>query len=336
MVSDNKSRRPRMADIAREANVNRITVSRALSHPELVAKDTLKRIEAAIARSGYIPNQVARGMRAERSRIVSLAAPVQMSGVYGAISERLTEALHRDGLIINHFPLTDSVSQREAAIREMVGWCPAVIVSISGIITDPMREMLRVSRTPMVELLSYDRESLGSCVGFDNQVALQKLTEHLVDKGHKRIIYAHSANPLNIVNNTRLKGFTDAIAAAHGVEGYEYRVSPSFADGSLLVEALLAEGSLPDALLCASDMVAVGVLEGCRRLGIDVPGKMALCAVDGTELTSVAHPTITSLDFPLSRVADEGAEEIRRLASNPNAEPRRVEVDAKVRPGATT
>lgn len=336
MDSDNKSRRPRMADIAREANVNRITVSRALSHPELVAKDTLKRIEAAIARSGYIPNQVARGMKAERSRIVSLAAPAQMSGVYGAMSERLTEALHRDGLILNHFPLTDSIAQREAAMREMVGWCPAVIVSISGILTDTMRQMLRVSHTPVVELLSYDRESLGSCVGFDNHVALRSLTEHLVEKGHKRIIYTHSANPLNVLNNTRLKGFTDAIAAAPGVQGQERRVSPSFADGAQLVETLLEENNLPDALLCASDMVAVGVLEGCRKLGIDVPGQIALCAVDGTELTSVAHPTITALDFPLSRVAEEGAEEIRRLAADPNAEPRRVEIGAEVRPGATT
>lgn len=335
-MSDNRGRRPRMADIAREANVNRITVSRALSRPELVAKDTLKRIEAAIARSGYIPNQAARGMKTERSRIVSLAAPAQMSGVYGAISELLTEALHRDGLIINHFPLTDSIAQREAAMREMAGWCPAVIVIMSSVLTAPMREMLRVARTPFVELLSYDPESLGSCVGFNNHQAARMLTEHLVARGYRHITYAHSANPLNALNVTRLQGFTDAIAAAPGVEGRELRVAPSYADGARLIETLLADDGLPDALLCASDMVAVGALEACRRLGVDVPGRLAICAVDGTELTDVAHPSITSLDFPLERVAEVGAEEIRRLAADPDGELHRIEVQASVRPGETT
>jgi len=336
-VSEGKARRPRMADIAREANVNRITVSRALSRPELVAKDTLKRIEAAIARTGYIPNQVARGMRSERSSIVSLAAPAQMSGVYGAISERLAEALHSDGLIVNHFPFTDSLAQREAAVREMAGWCPAVIVVMSGLLTEPMRAVLRVARTPLVELLSYDPESPGSCVGFDNRAAARQLAEHLLGRGYRRITYVHSANPLNALNATRLKGFTDAMEAApRGARAGELAVAPGFAEGAALIERLVTERALPDALLCASDMVAVGALEACHRLGIGVPGDVALCAVDGTELTRVIHPPITSLDFPLARVAEVGAEEIRRLALEPGALPRRVRVEARVRPGATT
>lgn len=335
-MSGGKGRRPRMADIAREANVNRITVSRALSHPELVAKDTLKRIEAAIARSGYIPNQVARGMRAEHSRIVSLAAPAQMSGVYGAISQWLADALHADGLIVNHFPLTDSLVQRESAMREMAGWCPAVIVVMSSVLTEPMRQVLRVAQTPLVELLSYDPESLGSCVGFDNRAAMRRLTEHLISRGYRRITFVHSANPLNALNVTRLKGFTDAIAAAPETEGHERHVAPGFAEGAKLIEALVAEDRLPDALLCGSDMVAVGALEACRRLNIDVPGRLALSAVDGTELTRVMHPPITALDFPLARVADIGAQEIRRLAADPDGDLRRVEVEARVRPGATT
>ena len=62
-MNETKHKRPRMIDIAREANVTRITVSRALSRPDLVADETLQRINKAIAQAGYIPDQVARGLK---------------------------------------------------------------------------------------------------------------------------------------------------------------------------------------------------------------------------------------------------------------------------------
>ena len=113
-----KPTRPRMSDIARAANVNRITVSRALSRPELVASETLRRINDAIAKTGYIPNQIARGMKSEHSRIVSLVTPPQMSGVYGAILENLASELYKEGLIVNLFPVHGIEGQQEAILLE--------------------------------------------------------------------------------------------------------------------------------------------------------------------------------------------------------------------------
>lgn len=334
-MTDTKGRRPRMADIAREANVTRITVSRALSHPELVAKDTLVRIQSAIARTGYIPDQLARGMKADRSRIVSLAAPAQMSGVYGAMSEMLARSLFETGMVLNHFPLTDHVSQREMALRELAGWRPAVIVMIAGVTTEAMRETLRNARAPLVELLSYDPESACTCVGYDHYDAAGQLTRHLIDQGYQRITYAHSANPLNSLNGIRLAGFFDQIAQA-GIKGTEQRVEPGFAHGAQLVDDLVAAGEVPDALMCGSDMVAVGALQACLARGMRVPEDIAICAFDGTELTAVTHPAMTSLDYPLERVAQAGAEEILRLVEAPEGAIRRRKIDAHVQPRQTT
>lgn len=335
-MSVTKGRRPRMEDIAREANVNRITVSRALSRPELVAKDTLARIEEVVARVGYIPNQVARGMKSERSQIVSLAAPVQMSGVYGAISELLTQALYEHGLVVNHFPLLDDVAQREAALRELAGWQPAVIVLMGSILTEPMRQTLRNVRAPIVELLSYDPNSLGTCVGYDNRLAARLLTEHLIARGYRRITYVHSANPMNALNETRYQGFTDCIANTPDATGKEWRTQPGYSEGGQLISDLVSRNLLPDAILCGSDMVAVGAIQACRARRIRVPDDLAICAFDGMELTAVTHPAITSLDYPLERVATVGAREIQRLAKKPEDPIRRVKIKAHVQQRATT
>jgi len=137
-----------MADVAREARVNRITVSRALSHPELVAEDTLERIRAAIARTGYVPNQIARGLKAEHSRIVSLITPPQMSGVYGAVLERLSAALYESGLIVNLFPVLDIEAQREAVLPELIGWKPAAIVIFGIALVRPASVELAGAQAP--------------------------------------------------------------------------------------------------------------------------------------------------------------------------------------------
>jgi LacI family transcriptional regulator len=121
-----------------------------------------------------------------------------------------------------------------------------------------------------------------------------------------------------------------------GLEGGEAQVPPGFAEGAKLVGSLAEAGDLPDALLCASDMVAVGALQACLGRGLREPEDIGICAFDGTELTAVTQPAITSLDYPLERVAEAGATEIRRLAETPGGPIRRLEVDAQVQMRHTT
>ncbi|WP_306119071.1 MULTISPECIES: LacI family DNA-binding transcriptional regulator [unclassified Roseitalea] len=343
-----------MADVAREARVNRITVSRALSHPELVAEDTLERIRAAIARTGYVPNQIARGLKAEHSRIVSLITPPQMSGVYGAVLERLSAALYESGLIVNLFPVLDIEAQREAVLPELIGWKPAAIVIFGIQLTETARQSLLDRHTPVVELLNYRADSPDTCVGYDQAEATEILTDHLLDRGYRRIGYVHSANPLNIMNERRLSGFEKAITARKGtvrmlggtrpaapaadtwIAGTEIKCFPGFQAGYELMQHLHEHDRMPDALLYASDMVAVGALQYCLSHGLTPARDIGLCAVDGTELTSVIKPGLTSLDFPYERVVEYGAEQILRHVNDRTAAPERIRIPAKVLHRQTT
>lgn len=345
-MSKTRPKRPRMADIAREANVNRITVSRALSRPDLVAESTLKRINEAIARAGYIPDQVARGLKSDRSRIVSLVTPPQMSGVYGAMLEQLALALYGSGLIVNLFPMLDDESQREAALRELVGWRPAAVVLFGTYLSDPMRETLKNAHSPVIDLLNYDETGPGACVGYDQSAASYQLTEHLIGRGYRTIGYVHSANPMSSMNAKRVSGFAKAVADHGGafhplsgaaspaepgvLTGIEMKSVPTFTSGYELMQRLTAENRVPDAFLFASDMVAVGALQFSIANDLRLPEDVAICAFDGTELTSVIKPRLTSLDVPFERVVKLGAREILRLTGEFATEVKRIRVDTKV------
>lgn len=329
-----KPRPPRMTDIAREANVNRITVSRALSRPELVASDTLERIRKVIAKTGYVPNQIARGMKSEHSRIVTLVTPPQMSGVYGAILQALSAELYKSGFIVNLFPVHDLEGQQEVVLRELVGWRPAAIVIFGVSLTPDSIATLNNAHVPLIELLNFTDDRPGTCVGYDQRAAARLLTRHLLDRGYGKICYVHWARRGSIMNELRLAGFADAVTEQGGtlrlrseddedlsglpsggrsgkqISGIELKSSPTFHAGYELMASLCERGSLPDALLFASDMVAVGALQYCVSHGLRLCKDVALCAFDGIELTSVMKPQLTCLDFPYERVIAEGAKQI--------------------------
>jgi LacI family gluconate utilization system Gnt-I transcriptional repressor len=324
-----------MADVAREANVNRITVSRALSHPELVAADTLERIRAAIARTGYIPDQIARGMKTLHSRIVSLVTPPQMSGVHGAVLESLSESLHAVGLIVNLYPLQDDTEQQEAILREIAGWRPAAIVLVGTQLTEADIRTLSLAKVPIVELLGYSETSPGVCVGYDQHEASALLTNHLLDRGYRKICYVHSGRVIGSINKARLDGFQSAIADSGGttqlrrsdedcgleasgnadapidrLTGIELKCAPNFRAGHDLMAKLAGWQVRPQAILFGSDMVAVGALQYCQKHGLKLREDVALCAFDGITLTSIIHPGLTSLDFAYEQVIAEGARQI--------------------------
>jgi len=226
-----------MADVARVAEVNRVTVSRALSNPELVAPETLSRIQLAIARTGYIPDQIARGMKARKSRIVSLVTPPQMSGVYGATLEKLSDRLRRSGLIVNLFPVHDEPGEQEDILRELAGWRPAAIVVFGAQLTESSEQTLRDARVPVVELLAYSPDSSGTCVGYDHVAAARLLTRHLLDRGYRKIGYVHSGRLIGTLNRNRVQGFADAISDLRGTLHLQQRDSDSDSDNDIDIKS---------------------------------------------------------------------------------------------------
>ena len=144
----------------------------------------------------------------------------------------------------------------------------------------------------------------------DNRAAARDATEHLLSLGHRRIAFV--AGPVGLYpGDHRLEGFRAAVDAA-GAEALVLPGGFEFEAGTAAAETLLA-GELPDAVLGVNDEVAIGLLTGLRRGGVDVPGRISVAGIDGTrparlvDLTSVSLP-LHELGETAARVILEGVE----------------------------
>jgi LacI family transcriptional regulator len=144
----------------------------------------------------------------------------------------------------------------------------------------------------------------------DNRAAARDATAHLLSLGHRRIAFIEGPPGLH-TSAHRLEGFEEAMAAA-GAEPFRVPGGFEYEAGDAAAERLLA-AELPDAVLAVNDEVAIGMLTGLRRGGVDVPGRVSVAGIDDTrqarlvDLTSVALP-LHELGVIAARVILEGAD----------------------------
>jgi LacI family transcriptional regulator len=192
-----------------------------------------------------------------------------------------------------------------------------VVFAGSGYAANPESERLAAAVVELQErgaavvaLAARDLECPSVLV--DNRAAARDATEHLLSLGHRRIAFVEGPPGLH-TSALRLEGFEAAMTAA-GAEpvrlagGFESEV------GDAAAARLVASPLLPDAVLAVNDEVAIGLLTGLRRAGVDVPGAISVAGIDDTrparyvDLTSVSLP-LHELGARAARVVLDGSED---------------------------
>jgi LacI family transcriptional regulator len=299
-----------LADISRRAGVSIATASRVLngsSHP--VSEATRDRVLLAANELGYRPSELARALVKRTSRIIGVIVGDIVDPYFAEIARGVEDVAARRG----HLTMVCNTDRRPAAelahLDVLRDYRAAGVVFASsgyedareaGALTAAVRE-LQARGAAVVALAARDLPCPGVLV--DNRAAARDATEHLLALGHRRIAFVEGPAGLH-TSAQRLQGFHVAMAAA-GADpvrlpgGFEYEA------GDAAAERLLAAGALPDAVLAVNDEVAVGLLTGLRRRGVDVPGDVSLAGIDDTRPARLVG--LTSVCLPLRELGERGA-----------------------------
>ena len=306
-----------LADISRRAGVSIATASRVLngsSHP--VSEATRSRVLAAADELGYRPSELARALVKRTSRIVGVIVGDIVDPYFAEIARGVEDVAARVG----HLTMVCNADRRPAAelahldvLRDY--HAAGVVFAGSGYQDVPEAAALRAAVAELQEggavvVALAVRELDCPSVLVDNRAAAREVTEHLLELGHRRIAFVEGPPGLH-TSAHRLEGFRAAIADA-GADALVLPGGFEFEAGAAAADRLLADG-LPDAVLGVNDEVAIGLLTGLRRGGVDVPGQVSVAGIGDTrparlvDLTSVSLPLHELGEFA-ARVILEGAE----------------------------
>ena len=314
-----------LGDVARLAGVSPITVSRALNDPHRVSPETLARVQAAVSRTGYVPNRVAGGLASNRSRLVAVIIPTLASPMFLGTLQALSETLAAEGYQVMVGESGYDGTREDALLDAIIGRRPDGIV-LTGVMHSPEgRRRLLASGIPVVETWDLTPTPIDMLVGFSHGEAGAAAARYLHECGVRE--------PAMISGDDhraglRRQGFAEA-AKSMGRGKVPVRLvhaPTTIGEGRRALAAILERHPGIDAVFCSSDVLALGALIEARARALAVPGRVRIVGFGDLDFAADADPPLTTLRVDGTAIGRQAARFlVERIAGRPEG-PRIVDL----------
>lgn len=299
------------ADVAARAGVSRRTVSNVVNGYPHISADVLRRVNQAIAELGYLPSHAARSLRLGRTGVIQLVVPELDVAYFAELARRVVKAAEDRGyIVLIRQTLGDHAVEQDALRGPAAQYAEGTILSPVGGGTDWLDESPRDA--PVVLIGESGSAGGYDHVGIDDEAAAYDATRHLIARGRRRIAYIGS-DPDNLLTMARKReaGYRRAIAEA-GTDVDGALVLPVSAyhrdDGRDALRRLWEAPEHPDAIFCATDLLALGALREAFEIGVGVPGDLAVVGFDDLEEGRYSIPSLTTISPDKRRIAELAVE----------------------------
>jgi len=297
-----------LAEVAREAGVSPITVSRALRGDRNVAAELIARVQAAAKALAYVPDPAAQSLASSRSRNVVVLVPLLSNRVFSDLLEAAQRSLMDAGYQtlfgVTHY----DAGEEERLLRSYLAHRPAGLLLTGSDHTAASRRLLKESGIPHVHLMETLSPSKGYSVGFSQTAAGDAVTQHLVDRGCRRVAFVAAQLDPRVMQ--RAGGYRDCLRRAGLYEPAFELLDPrpsSIALGAEMFERTLAANPEVDGIFFCNDDLAQGGLLAALRLGVKVPRRVAIAGFNDLEGSDQMLPSLTTVRTPRATIGTRGA-----------------------------
>lgn len=326
----------KITDVAAEAGVAPMTVSRVINTPDRVSPATTAKVRAAIEKLGYVPNLIAGGLSSRRSRMVAAIVPTIAHPMFAGLVQSFTDVMRDAGYQVMLSLSGYDNDGDEALMRTLLGRRPDAMLITGAEYTEVAWQLLQESGIPIVEVWEKTARPIDMLIGFDHAELGARVAEFFLAKGHDRFV---AFTAVDIRAQTRTRGFTDAARAA-GATVLETRIVPApstIMSGRQALREMIPELTARTALFCSSDQLAFGAMTEARMQGIAVPERLAVCGFGNFELSAASEPPFTTVNVEGVTTGRMAAEMLlHRLAGDADYESDSVAVPYRVVERAST
>jgi DNA-binding LacI/PurR family transcriptional regulator len=329
-IENNRRRFVSAQDVAERAGVSRSAVSRAFTPGASIAPATLARVQAAADALGYEVNGLARGLLAHRSQLVGLVTSDPNDAFRAETIAALSNGLIERGnvpALISIGPGTEDIAN---ASRQLLRYRAQATIFLSGSPPTSLVELMR--RNGQTLILINRAETELDVVRCDNKGGARQAFKALQKTGASRFGVINTVRPSPSLL-TREQTFGRLVTAS-GADLTVVRADHSdYQGGREAARRLLADGTPPEAIFCANDLMAFGAIDSLRDAGFRVPADVSIIGFDDVPMAAWAAYRLTTLRQDPARIAKEVMALLDRREAAPNSPPLSVRfpVDLVVR-----
>ncbi|HEX6875676.1 MAG TPA: LacI family DNA-binding transcriptional regulator [Nocardioidaceae bacterium] len=300
-------RRPRLQDVAAQAGVSEATVSRVLNGKPGVGQETLLQVLTALDVLGY---ERPAALRSTSAGLVGLVVPELVNPIFPAFAQLIESGLAGHQYTPVLCTQTPGGVTEDEYVEMLLARGVAGIIFISGLHADSTADAGRyealVERGLPIVLVNGTRPDLAvPCISADDGGAVRTAVNHLASLGHTR--FGLAAGPARFVPVERkVSAFRAAMAADPRLRGIEEHTLFSVEGGHAAGVRLLDAGVT--AVICASDIMALGVMRAVRSRGLDVPGDLSVVGYDDSPFMAFTDPPLTTIRQPVAAMAQSAVQ----------------------------
>lgn len=310
-----KRKRPTLQDIATHLGLTKMTISRYLRDPNSVAAITQKKIAAAIEEFGYIPNRAPEILSNARSKAIGVLVPSLTNHVFADVIKGIEIITDQAGYqtMLAHYGY--SMEKEEQRIESLLSYNVDGLILSENEHSERTLKMLEIANIPVIEIMDSKTIGLQQVVGFDNIAASQAMTETMIHKGYKNIVYFTAR--MDKRTCLKLQGYENAMKK-HGLQirSLITEEPSSFTLGARLLHQALEKYPTMNGVVCTNDDLGIGALFECQRLGIQVPNHIAIAGFHGHDVGQSTIPQLASVITPRLEIGKIAAQELLDRLNN--------------------
>lgn len=310
-------------DVAKEAGVSISTVSRVLNNNYPVKEETRIRIEKAIEKLNYKPNIAARSLITRKTSVIGIIVPGITNLFFPTLVEIIEGFLTGSGYSISLCNTGGEALKEVELINQMMSR------QVDGLILiDPTLENLdngyfdEISRSlPMILVNGFPGNYQCNFVSYDEEIGAREAFMYLLELGHRNIAFIRGNKSLSY--DIKEKVYKNIVKS----NGLNYEKVLHVGKGNSMdvvertreqIEELLTGNERPTAFFACNDLMAVGVVNACNRMGISIPDEISVIGFDNTLLSGITHPKLSSVDLNIKKIGRRAALELINIIDSRN------------------
>jgi LacI family transcriptional regulator len=315
-------RRATMDDIAKVCGFSKMTVSRALGGGPGVSPEARRQVRAAAKKLRYEVNMVAQNLSRDRSGFIGVATAWEGligSNFFAEVFRGFSQALEGTAFNLALFDTQSESFNNGSKLAKLYRQRKVDgLLVVAPHTQDGFLKTLGSLQVPLVAVGEGLPDPSTCWVSCDNTEGITSVCRHLADLGHRRIAFI--GGPENLTSGARRrKAFVEFFRQEKLSVRQSYLQPGDYTmrSGREAALALLKLSEPPTAIVAANDMMAFGVIESARELGIRIPDELSVTGFDDLPTAAERHPSLTTVRQPVAEMGEQSAQHLlAALAEN--------------------